>query len=726
MKKPSATPHFCSTEEGLPPRHDRRAPSALIVDDEQVNLEILANILEHHDFQPHKARDGKTALRMLAEETFDLVLLDIMMPEIDGFQVLKQIRLRWTEAELPVIMVAGSSESDQIVEAFELGANDYLTKPIDVAVTMARITVQMRLKNAQTALRESEERYFLAARGTNDGLWDWNLQSGEVYYSPRWQEMLGLEVSEPPHTDEAWLTRVHPEDRSRVETQLGEHLAGKTPHFEAELRMEHTQEGFRWMLCRGLAVRNFDGTAYRIAGSLTDITEGKVADALTSLPNRVLLLERLQRCMARHQQHPQERCALLYLDLDNFKLVNDSLGHNAGDQLLVSLARRLEGCVRATDSVVSRLGGDEFAVLLERVDSERDAITIAQRILQSVVAPFTLGNGREIYTSASVGIGILSARCQEPVDLLQEADTAMYEAKAKGKSCYCVFDPAMKEQVTTRLEIEHELRHAIEQDQFLLHFQPLFHLGTDRLVGFEALIRWEHPQKGLIPPATFIPVAEETGLIVPVGDWVLHEACRQMVEWEKDHPLFKQLTMSVNLSVRQLSDPQFEQNLFSILNETGLSPKQLKLEITETTILKNEAKDRLLLSRLREHGISVVMDDFGTGFSSLTQLYRLALDALKIDQSFVNNIIHCIDNRTIVRTILNMAENLHLDVVAEGIENANQKRLLYSMGCRYGQGFYFSKPLPAEEVLNFPWDSLTELPVPSQPDHSPSDLKLIW
>ncbi|MCA9069596.1 MAG: diguanylate cyclase, partial [Planctomycetaceae bacterium] len=421
MSHPSVTP-FSSSEEQNVPRDDRRFPLALVVDDEWVNVEILANILHHHDFQTRKARDGQTALQIVAEEQVDLVLLDIAMPSVDGFAVLRQIRKQWTETELPVIMVAGSSESDHIVEAFGLGANDYLTKPVDVAVTMARITTQMRLKDAQAALRESEERYFLAARGTNDGLWDWNLRSGAVYYSPRWRDMLGLDESENASTKDEWLTRIHPEDRPRVESVLNEHLEGQTPHFEAELRMEHRRDGYRWMLCRGLAVRDVDNSAYRIAGSLTDITEGKVADALTRLPNRVLLLERLQRNIDRYHQHAEHRCALLYLDLDNFKLVNDSLGHNAGDQLLVALARRLEGCVRTTDSVVSRLGGDEFAVLLERIDSEQDAIRIAKRIIESIAPPFTIGGGREIYTSASVGIGIISERCREPVDLMQEAD----------------------------------------------------------------------------------------------------------------------------------------------------------------------------------------------------------------------------------------------------------------------------------------------------------------
>lgn len=673
-------------------------PVALIVDDEQTNLDILTNILSDNGYETRLARTGEEAILTFADEHVDLVLLDILMPGMDGFEVLRRFRTESNQTELPVIMVTASTDSSQIVKAFEMGANDYLTKPVDVAVTLARISMQMRLRDAQAALRESEERYSLAARGANDGLWDWNLNTGEVYYSPRWLGMLGLEESETPDTVDLWLNRIHDEDRLRVEMELTQHLSGDTEHFEAELRMAHTDGGFRWMLCRGLAVRNGEGKALRMAGSLTDITEGKVADALTSLPNRVLLLERLQRCIDRDRREEDGRFALLYLDLDNFKIVNDSLGHDAGDRLLVAFARRLEGCVRHADSVVSRLGGDEFAVLLERVHKQEDATHVAERIIESVAVPFALGGSREVFTAASIGISMGSDRCREAIELLQEADTAMYQAKSLGKSRYCVYDPVMKERITARMEIETELRNAVARGELVLHYQPIFQMATGRLAGFEALVRWRHPRLGLVSPQAFIPVAEETGQIVPIGRWILEEAARQMAAWREEDPRFEELTFSVNLSIRQVIDPRFEEHLVETLESAGLPGRSLSLEMTESAILEKMDEAVAMLSRLRQRGVSVALDDFGTGYSSLTQLYRLPLDVLKIDQSFVSKIIPCIENRTIVRAIINLAENLNLDVIAEGIETAQQKRLLDSMGCRHAQGYFFSRPLPADQI----------------------------
>lgn len=681
-------------------------PVALIVDDEQTNRDILKNILNEHGYRTLEAHTGNDAILTIATHAVDLVLLDILMPGMDGFEVLRRLRSQASETELPVIMVTASSDSDQIVKAFELGANDYLTKPVDVAVTLARITTQMRLKNAQAALRESEERYSLAARGANDGLWDWNLVTGEIYYSPRWLAMLGLDESaEPEHaTTDLWFRYIHPEDRLRFEMELDQHLSGETQHFEVELRMEHAEGGFHWMLCRGLAVRNSKGKALRMAGSLTDITEGKVADALTSLPNRVLLLERLKWCIERQQREAPEPFALLYLDLDNFKLVNDSLGHEAGDRLLVSFARRLEGCVRSKSSVVSRLGGDEFAVLLERIEGVDDAIAVAKRILQSISVPFSLGGVKEVYTTASIGISMGTERSCDAVDMLQEADTAMYEAKAQGHSLYRVFDPVMKEQVTARMEIEMELRNVVERDELVLHYQPIFQMATGRLAGLEALVRWNHPRLGMVAPASFIPVAEETGLIVPIGRWILEEACRQMRQWRREDPRFDDLTVNVNLSIKQLIDTDdFEEHLIQLLDETELPGRALMLEMTESAMIEQQEDAVAMLGRLRRLGVSVALDDFGTGYSSMTQLYRLPLDALKIDQSFINQIIPCIENRTIVRAIISLTNNLNLNVIAEGIETAQQKRLLASMGCRHAQGHFFSRALPPDQIAIGHW-----------------------
>lgn len=670
----------------------------LVVDDERMNRAMLANVLERNNYVVVEAADGSEALRKITEEPIDLVLLDLVMPDMDGLELLDKIRQFKTVSELPVIMVTAADDSKQIVTAFRHGANDYVTKPIDVGITLARIDTQMRLVHAQGALRKSEERYALAARGTNDGLWDWDCDGNEVYYSPRWKQMLGIDENQVVTSIEEWLSRIHVEDRGRADTELEAHMRGDTPHFEAELRMRHENGSYRWMLCRGLAVRNDANEVRRMAGSLTDITEGKVVDALTALPNRRLFLERLQRWVDRLHRNSKERFAVLYLDLDNFKLVNDSLGHEAGDQLLISVARRLEGSVRSSEAVIARLGGDEFTILLENVESDQTAVKIAHRIINSVSAPFSLGGGREVFPSVSVGISYPTGKSTSAEDLLREADTAMYAAKSRGKSCFEVFDPSMQQKVAARLDLENELRRAVERSDWILHYQSIVDLKTARVVGLEALVRWQHPQRGLIPPGDFIPIAEETGMIVPIGQWVLREACSTMARWKAQLLASDRLSISVNVSGKQFSAGDLVAEVMSVLGETGLAPEDLKLEVTETAIMEKPQEGAELLAALRECGVTIGIDDFGTGYSSLSSLHRLPLDLLKVDRTFVNKMVQSQENRAIVRTILMLADSLNLDVVAEGIETEEQRQLLLSMGCTYGQGFYFSRPLTLDQV----------------------------
>ncbi len=673
----------------------------LVVDDERLNRAILARVLKQNGYDVVEAQDGAEALEKIEQEAVDLVLLDIVMPGMNGFDVLAAIRSREHDSDLPVIMVTGDTESDQIVKAFHSGANDYVTKPIDIGVTMARIDTHVALRHSVAALRSSEERYALVVRATNDGFWDWDLDSEEVYFSPRWTSMLGLSEEEVEPRVSSWLDRVHTEDRSRVEVDLKNHLSGTTAQFETELRMRHADGGYRWMLCRGLAVKNQAGHLHRLAGSLTDITEGKVADALTGLPNRALLQERLEKCVERCRRHAGLQSALLYLDLDNFKLVNDGLGHDIGDRLLVSVARRLEGSVRSSEAFVSRLGGDEFAVLLENLKNSTEATSTAARILDGLAAPFSLGGGREVFASVSCGISMISGSCNSPNEILQEADTAMYQAKDQGKSCFQLFNPRMKEDVTRRLRIENELRRALERDEFLLHYQPIVSMSSGKLVGLEALVRWNNPQIGMVSPGEFIAVAEDTGLIVPIGRWVLSEACRQLVEWRSCDSRFDEIVMSINLSTRQLSDPNLFSDISSILAITELPPKDIILEITESTIIENAEAGATILSQLRDCGVKVAIDDFGTGYSSLAYLHRLPLDALKIDRSFVDRMTLADDNLAVIGTIVALANRLQLKIVAEGIETPEQRALLDEMGCQLAQGYFFSPPIPANKVLEF-------------------------
>lgn len=561
-------------------------------------------------------------------------------------------------------------------------------------------------KKVEQALRESEERYALAARGSNDGLWDWDFRTGKIYFSPRWKIMLGLQEQDVPSEPEAWFSRVHPEDLDRVKAEVAAHLDGGGAHLESEHRMRLADGVYRWMLVRGIVLRDEHGAAYRMAGSQTDISERKLYerqlqhdalhDALTGLPNRTLFMDRLEHALARARRRPDEIFAVLFLDLDRFKVVNDSLGHLLGDRLLVEFARRMERCVRPGDTV-SRLGGDEFTILLEDLRDQDEASQVADRIHAELAHPFNIG-GQDVYTSASIGIAQGDSDYARAEQLLRDADTAMYRAKSGGKARHEVFQKAMHADVLTLLHLETDLRRAVERAEFTLDYQPIMDLDTNRLIGFEALIRWHHPQRGIISPSEFIATAEETGLIVPIGWWVLGESCRQMRAWHDRFPEHRSLSISVNLSARLFRLAGLHERVVEIVQGAALSPLSLKLEITESALMDYAEASVLTLRRLKQSGIQVQIDDFGTGYSSLNYLQRFEIDALKIDRSFVSQLGVSGENSEIARTIITLARNLGMKVVAEGIETELQLNQLKSLGCDWGQGFLLSLPLKPFEV----------------------------
>ncbi len=676
--------------------------SVLIVDDNEMNRDMLSRRLERQGYAVGTAVDGKQALERIEREPWDLVLLDVTMPGLSGLDVLREIRNQKGPTELPVIMVTARQESPDIVRALEQGANDYVTKPIDFAVALARIRTQLSRKQTENALRESEERYALAFRGANDGLWDWNLKSNEMHFSPRWKSMLGWEDHEIDNIPEEWFRRVHPEDLAKLEETIASHLAGQTPHFEREHRMLHKDGAYRWMLSRGLAVRDTAGTATRMAGSQTDITWGKTSDALTGLPNRILFLDRLGRSLQRSKRRKDYLFAVIFLDLDRFKLVNDSLGHMIGDQLLIETAERLETSLRSIDTVArsgentaARVGGDEFILLLEDIKHVSDAMRVAERISAELSKPFNM-NGHEVVVTASMGIALSATGYEHPEDLLRDADTAMNRAKSLGKARFEVFDPKMREQTISRLQLEIDLRRAIEQQEFENFYQPIISLSTGQIVGFEALVRWKHPTRGLVYPLEFIPIAEETNLIFPLGQWVLTEACRQMKAWQTRFGAMPTLSISVNLSTRQFLQPDLIEQIGGVLFETGLPPSSLKLEITESMIMGDPYSAAATLSQMKALDIQLGIDDFGTGYSSLSYLHRFPVDTMKVDRSFVSQMELKEENKQIVGTIVALAHNLGLDVVAEGVETAEQLELLKTLGCEYVQGFLFSKAVEAK------------------------------
>lgn len=563
---------------------------------------------------------------------------------------------------------------------------------------------EARIKS-ELVLRDSEERYALAALGSNDGLWDWKLPSNKIYFSPRWEEMLGYSAGELKADPEEWFVRIHPGDREKVRAEMAGRAKEAPEIFSIEYRIRRKSGTYIWALCRGIIVRDTAGRIVRIAGSQTDITEGRILDSLTGLRNRIYFIDKLDACLAaaREGDHP---FAVLFLDLDRFKVVNDSLGHAAGDRLLIDFAARLQSGVRSSDltarsanlSVVARFGGDEFAILLEGIRHPEDAAGVAGRILEHLEPPFLVAN-HPVFVSVSIGIAMGdSAKTGE--DLLRNADAAMYSAKTKGKARYEVFNEGMRDRAVARLELETDLRKALDEEQFVVYYQPEVVLRTGKTIGYEALIRWQHPQRGLIQPGEFIQTAEDTGLIIPIGRWILNHACRQMAEWHKILPPDSRPTISVNMSVKQLADPRFVEDVARALSESGLNPPSLRLELTESSIMENKDRTLSVLRSLKELNVGLELDDFGTGYSSLSYLHELPFDAVKIDRSFINGIPARKGSTKMVETILGMARSLKLEVVAEGVETNEQRNQLIALGCPFAQGFLYSKPIDAEMTTN--------------------------
>jgi diguanylate cyclase (GGDEF)-like protein/PAS domain S-box-containing protein len=491
---------------------------------------------------------------------------------------------------------------------------------------------------------------------------------------------------------------------SRVRQSLG-----KNESVKAELLLYRKDGTCFWADINTVPIHNEHGQVTHFVSVMREATERKEAedrlrrnafhDSLTGLPNRLMFMERLGQTVERLKQDPSYQFAILFLDLDRFKVINDSLGHLVGDELLVGIARRLERCVHQTD-MVARLGGDEFTVLLEDIPNSDEAAKVADRIHQELAVPFNL-SGNEVFTSTSIGIAMSSPDLERAEDLIRGADIAMYRAKASGKSCHELFDTEMHEEMVSLLQLENDLRRAIDRQEFDLYYQPIVSLSSGRIAGFEALVRWNHPTRGLIGPGEFISIAEETGLIMPLGEWVLREACQQLRQWQFKFSHLWPMTVSVNLSGRQFSHPGLTDQLRHILEDTGLAANFLKLEITESVIMENTEAALAMLAKMKEMGLQLSVDDFGTGYSSLGYLYRFPMDVLKIDRSFVSRVDVDGEKLELVRTITTLAWNLGMDVVAEGVETTKQLAQLKALKCEYGQGHLFSQPIPAKDMEAF-------------------------
>jgi len=556
------------------------------------------------------------------------------------------------------------------------------------------------------ALRESEQRFrsaFDYAAGTGlvapDGRW--------VQVNKSLCDMLGF--SEAELLLGTFQRLSHPDDLNLILEQLSKLRDGVISSLQLEHRFFHKSGQVRWVLLSVATIKDTQNHAEHLIFQMQDISKRKQAekklvhdafhDALTGLPNRMFFMDQLKQTVQRVKRHPQPPFAVLFLDFDRFKVINDSLGHMVGDQLLIAIANKLRANVRPGDTV-ARLGGDEFTILLDSLKSPDDAIDMARRLLSNLSEQFKLP-GREVFITASLGITLSTNGYEHAEDVLRDADTAMYQAKSLGRARYEVFDQGMHAKAPDVAEIETDLWRALERNELTLDYQPIVSLKTGKIAGFEALLRWMHPSRGMVSPLDFISVAEETGLIIPIGQWVLNQACRQTREWQKRYPQKPPLTVSVNLSPKQFMQRDLIDQISLALDSGGLSPSSLKVEITEGMVMQNVESNMQMLGQLQALGVSISLDDFGTGYSSLSYLHRFPISTLKIDQSFVSSMSNTQESLEIVRTILGLARNLKMEVIAEGVETLEQAVELRAMNCEYGQGFYFSKALNANNAVRF-------------------------
>ncbi|OWY68205.1 GGDEF domain-containing response regulator [cyanobacterium TDX16] len=584
--------------------------SILIIDDSPINVKGLFKILQHSGFIVSVANSGEKALLKIKYTLPDLILLDVVMVGMNGFETCRHLKANPATQDIPVIFISALDEATNKAECFAVGGVDYITKPFTAEEVLARVRHQLALRAAKIEIERLNQELEARVRQRT-------LQLEAV------NRQLQQEIS----------------DRHQVQEQL---------------------------------------------------IYSALHDALTHLPNRTLLMERLEMALQRVKRYPDHLFAVLFIDLDRFKTINDSLGHQVGDRLLLAIAHQLQQLVRSTDTV-ARLGGDEFIILLDPIQDINDAIRVAERIHTQLRSPLQLAS-REVFISASIGIAASATHYQQGSELLRDADIAMYRAKEQGKARYEIFDRAMYAEAIHKLQIENDLRQAAVGQEFHLNYQPIVSLDTGRIIGFEALLRWLHPERGLISPSQFIPIAEETGLVVPIGEWVLFTACSQMKQWQTkfSHPPAK---ISVNLSLKQLREPDFLEKIDRILTETEIAAESLNLELTESMLMDNVEELIFVLGQLRARNIRLSIDDFGTGYSSLSYLHRFPIDYLKVDRAFISGIGAGGKSRQIAATIISLAHQLGIKAIAEGVETPTHLQHLHALDCEEAQGYLFSKPL---------------------------------
>lgn len=715
----------------------------LVVDDQPENLHLLSDALGSQEYEVKGVVNGSMALMVANSVVPDLILLDVVMPGLSGYEVCEQLKADPTTQNIPIIFLSANNDSVDRIKALSAGGVDYINKPFQVDEVLLRIKNQLTLQAAQqeilkfnteleqriqerTAqlekanqelkheihergqltklLQASEEKLESILNSLEEVVWSADVATSKLLFlNPAAQKVYGRPVKELLANPDLRLESIHPEDRDRVQAVL----ASPVKVSDIEYRVIQPSGEVRWVWERSRLI--IDGIASRRDGIISDITDRKQIeadlsyeakhDSLTNLPNRAAFIDRVEQAIALGKRNPEYLFAILFIDLDRFKIVNDSLGHQIGDELLIAVAKILTDCARERD-FVARLGGDEFTIVLHQIQDIEDAKAISQRINEQLTAPFYL-QGHTVFTSASIGIVMADAKYQDSAELLRDADLAMYRAKSLGKARHEVFDQEMYAETKELLEIENDLRKAIVQNQFFLQYQPVITLKSESLYGFEALLRWNHPTKGIIYPDKFLSVAAETGLIVGIGKLVLQRACQQMSDWRTRYAAAANLKISVNLASQQINQSDFLATLDRVLADAKLPGDCLHLEINETMLMDYKPETFKLFQQIESRGIRLNIDDFGTGYLSLQYLKRFPINTLKIDRSFTQGMIEDRENFEIIKMIIALARTLKIGIIAEGIENLKQLKVLKTFNCELGQGYLFSPPLDPESAEIF-------------------------
>jgi diguanylate cyclase (GGDEF)-like protein/PAS domain S-box-containing protein len=677
----------------------RELPLVLIVDDVPANIHVLATILKQN-YRIKTAIDGETALKLAAQEEHpDLILLDVMMPGMSGIEVMQKLSESQKSRDIPVIFISANASEQTQLDGLNLGADDYLIKPVNPNLLKVRVRNLLDRKYSERQLRLAAHVF----RHSSESIMINDKSNFIIEVNRAFTELTGYSLDEVKGKNPKLLSAG--QTPAEVYQNMWQSIAEKGS-WQGEL-LDRSRDGRvypKWLSIS--VVRNSYGDIDFYIGSFTDISERKAAelhirhlanhDALTGLLNRFGLQNRMDQAIATAARN-EYRVAVLVLDMDRFKQVNDTLGHAAGDALLIEVARRLHENVRESD-IVARLGGDEFVIILSNVESLIGAKRLAEKFLDSLGQTYRYGNN-EMHSTPSIGLALFPNDGQDCDTLMKNADTAMYQAKELGRNNVQCFNEGMAAVIADRLKMEQDLHQAIVAGQLELYYQPQLDAQNGRLLGFEALARWRHPDGQTISPAEFIPIAEETGLILPLGTWVLDEACRQLRAWRDLG--FADLNMAVNLSAHQLRSPNLLVDIVLVLEKHGLKGCDLELEVTESAAMRDPEASIGLLQALRIMGIRLAIDDFGTGYSSLSYLKLLPIHTLKLDQSFVKDIEIDSSDASICTSTIELAHNLGISVVAEGVETEGQRKFLTEHGCDILQGYLFSKPLPAAQATAF-------------------------